>query len=240
MTMLVLIASAFRKPQPEWLAPWLFVVAAVVLLILYGAARRRRKRREGLAQFALENGFTLSERPDPAAAEELAQIHVGPAAFEGRARYSNAMRGSVGGLDTIIADRTVGSGKSSSTATIVAFKFSAPFPAFMLCGENVLWHIAEKLGFADVDIDGAPDFSRRFFLHGQDQAAIRALFKPEITQAFEQIDKHRPSYVSASGQWLVTYYPGRQIDPAKLREFLQQAQVLAEAFRRAQTAGVFR
>jgi hypothetical protein len=242
MIVLTVLATTPRKTPVEFLPPWLIfaVIAVFAVVIVYVAARQRRLRREGLAQFALESGFLFSEEPDAATAEELGHIHIAPAAFEERGRYSNVLRGSAGGIDAIVADRTVGGGKSQSTSTIVAFKNSTPIPAFMLCGENVLWHIAEKLGYSDIDIDGAPDFSRRFFLHGPDPAAIRDLFKPEVTQAFEQIDPDKPPYVSASGPWLIIYYPGRIIAPAELRDFLQKAASIAGAFRRAQEHSAFR
>lgn len=242
MNTLALIAVVLRRSQPQWVPPWAMFLgmAALAVITFYLVAQQQRKRREALTQFALENGFLYSEQPDAAAAEELAQIQIKSGGLQQRARFRNLMRGSASGLDTFIVDRTVGSGKSSSTSTIVAFRFSAAFPEFMLCGENVLWHIAEKLGYSDIDIDGAPDFSERFFLHGNDPAAIRVLFKPQVTQAFEQLNKDKPPYVTASGPWLVTHYPGRTIPPSQLREFLQQAQQVAEAFKRAQTSSAFR
>ena len=89
---------------------------------------------------------------------------------------------------------------------------NSPSPSRLSCWSRKTssGHRAEKLGYADIDIDGAPDFSRRFFLHGQDQAAVRALFKPEVTQAFEQLDAKTQWSVSGSGQWLV-------FSPARLR-----------------------
>ena len=88
-------------------------------------------------------------------------------------------------------------------------------------------------------IDGAPDFSRRFFLHGKDEAAVRALFKPEITQVFEQLDPKNNFYINSSGSWLVLTRQGRPIQPEQYREILQQAEPIASAFRRTQSSGVF-
>lgn len=242
MGILTVLIIARGRPLPPWLPPWapfaVFLALGVLVAVL--AARQQRKRREGLAQFALESGFLFAEEPDSATAAELAQTEIKTANFQRRVRFRNLLRGSTGGLDTIIADRTVGAGKNQSTSTIVAYKFGTPFPAFMLCGENVLWHIAEKLGYSDIDIDGAPDFSQRFFLHGEDQNAIRALFRPEVTQAFSQMQKDKAPNVNAAGPWLIMHRPNRIVAPKDLRDLLQEVQPIAEAFRRVQTGSVFR
>jgi hypothetical protein len=70
--------------------------------------------------------------------------------------------------------------------------------------------------------------------------AVRALFKPDIIQMFEQMDAQAYMYVSGSGPWLVVYRPGMQIALEKLREFLLQAEVVVGAFRRAQTSSLGR
>jgi hypothetical protein len=243
MEMLLLCALAPKKvhynpPPAVFWAVWLGILA-LVILVAYAAARERRKRREGFEQVAMEVGFLFTEKPDDALAEHLAQIKIASARPDFRPRFSHVLQGNAGGGEVIIGDRTVGAGKSQSTTTVFAFKFATPFPPFMLVPENLLWHIAEKLGYSDIDIDGAPDFSRRFFLHGQDEAAVRALFKPEVTQAFEQLDAKTQWYVSGSGQWLVFSRPGRRIRPQQIRELMQTAEPIVSAFRRAQGGSVF-
>jgi hypothetical protein len=225
---------------PPWLfwAMWLGFLG-LILLTLYAKSRAVRTRREGLEQFGMENGFAFFEKPDDALAEQLTQIQVSGAPHAGNPRFRNVLQGSSAGCETVIADRTVGSGKSQSTSTMVAYRLSAPVPEFMLCPETMLWRLADKVGYSDIDIEGAPDFSRRFFLHGKDQTAVRALFRPEVTQAFEQLDPKANLYVSGSGPWVVAYRPGRLIPTGELREFLQKAEMVVGAFRRAQTRSVF-
>jgi hypothetical protein len=213
-----------------------FLVFAV--LALYAKSQQTKKRRAGLEQFGMESGFLFSEKPDDELAAHLAEIHFNAAQLEYSPRYSNVLRGNAGGGDAVIVDRTVGAGKSQSTTTIVAFNMKTSLPAFIVRRENVLWRLAEKAGYSDIDIDGAPDFSKRFFLHGKDEAAVRALFTPEVTQAFEQLDTKLQVQVSVSGSWLVVYRPGKLIPVQELRNFLQPAESLANAFRRARSTDV--
>jgi hypothetical protein len=240
------IFLAYATPQkihfgiPLWLfwAMWLGFFGLIVLM-LYAKTRETRKRREGLQQFGMEIGFLFSEKPDDALAAHLAEIHFNVAQLEYQPRCSNVLQGSAGGGDAVIADRAVGSGKSRSTTTIVAFNLKTPLPRLMVCPENVFWRLAEKVGYSDISIDGAPDFSKRFFLHGEDQAAVRALFKPVVTQAFEQLDTKLHFSGSGSGPWLVVYRPGKLIPVPGLRDFLQRAEPLAHAFRRTRSTDVF-
>ena len=238
--LLAFVRPPQKMPIPQWLfwTMWLGVLALVVL-ILYAKSRETKKRRAGLEQFGMENGFLFSEKPDDALAEHLAEIQFNVAQLEYSPHYSNVLQGNSGGGDAVIADRTVGSGKNKSTTTIVAFNLKTALPRFMVCGESLLWRLADKVGYSDIDLDGAPDFSKRFFLHGKDEAAVRVLFKPEVTQAFEQLDTKAHFYVSGSGPWLVVYRPGRLVPVEQLRDFLQPAESLANAFRRAWSSNVF-
>ena len=224
----------FNLPKSVFGIIW-FGLLALFVLILYAAFQAKKKRRAALEQFAMEMGFLFSERLDDALAARLAEIHFNVAQLESSARYSNVLQGSAAGGEVIIADRSVGRGNSTSTTTIFAFNFKTPLPEFQLSPENVLWRLVEKLGYSDIDIDGAPDFSRRFFLHGKDEATVRALFKPVITQVFEQLDPRNNFYINASGSWLVLTRQGRTIRPEQYREILQQAEPIASAFRHAQS-----
>ncbi len=235
---LVLRAATGAPPRFVW-----FIwggMAVLIVIIWYIGAQQRRKRHEQLEQFGMESGFVFSDTPDMALAERLSEISVSLVQMASRPRYRNILQGTLAGGEAIVADRTVGSGKDQTTSTIVAFKFATPFPSFMLCPETVLWRLADKVGYKDIDFEGAPDFSRRFFLHGQDPDAVRALFKPEVIQTFEQLDSKSRLYVSGSRVWLVIHCPGKRVPVQELRAFLQQAEALANGFRRAQSSSVFR
>ncbi|MGB9103252.1 MAG: hypothetical protein WCC59_00715 [Terriglobales bacterium] len=243
MGMLLAFVRAPQKMHFE-IPPWLFFAMwlgflGLAVLALYAKSREAKQRRAELEQFGMESGFLFLEKPDDALAAHLAGIHFNVTRLEYTPHYGNVLRGNAGGGDAVIADRTVGAGKSRSVTTIVAFDMKTPLPAFMVCVENVLWRLADKVGYSDIDIAGAPDFSKRFYLHGKDEAAVRALFTPEVTQAFEQLDTKLQFQVSVSGPWLVVYRPGRLIPAPELRDFLQPAESLANAFRRARSTGVF-
>ncbi len=209
---------------------------AFFVLVLWAAARQTRKRREALEQFAMESGFAFSAEADPGVADELADLRMAPAGMEARVRYANVLRGSRGGREVIIADRTVGSGKSQSTNMIVATRLSAPLPTFYLCAENILVRLIEKLGFADIDMEGAPEFSRRFFLHGEKPDEVRALFTADVTLVFEGLPNDPMLVVTGSGRWLVISRMGQVVPGPKLRELLDTAGRIAEALQRSQTA----
>ena len=226
----------FNLPPNAFWMIWVGMLGFFVLLV-WAAARARRKRREALEQFALESGFSFSAEADAAIAEELAPIQasVGMAAM-GNARYANILRGSRGGREVVIADRSVGQGKSQSTTTVVATKFETPLPSFNLCTENFLMHIVEKFGYSDIDLDSAPEFSKRYFLHGDKPDEVRALFSADVTASFEQLPQDAFLCVQGGGKWMTVYRGGRLTQPAQLPELVEIAGRIADALHRGQEA----
>lgn len=207
------------------------------VLVIWLAARAQRKRREAFEQFAMESGFAFSAEADPSVEQELAATQQTVTGTSGRVRYSNVLRGSRGGRDVIIADRTTGQGKSQSQATIVAIKLDSTLPPFYVCAENFLFHLIEKLGFSDIDIAWAPEFSRRFFLHSNKPEEVRALFTPDVTAAFEQLPEDASLYVQGAERWLAVYRGMRLTPVEQLREVLDIAARIADALHRGQEAG---
>jgi len=215
------------------------IVAAFVgffVLVLWLAARARRKRREGLEQFAMESGFAFSPDADPSIVQELAATQQTIPGTRGRVRYSNVLRGSRGGREVIIADRTTGQGKSQSQTTIVAVKLESALPPFYVCAENFLFHLIEKFGFRDIDIEWAPEFSRRYFLHSTKPDEVRALFTPDVTAVFEQLPQDATLYVQGAERWVAVYRGMRLTPPEQLREILDTAARIAEGLHRGQEA----
>lgn len=210
---------------------------AFFVVVIWLAARAQRKRREAFERFAMESGFAFTPEADPSVAQELAPTEQTITGTSSRVRYSNVLRGSRGGREVIIADRTSGQGKSQSQATVVALKLESAVPPFYVCAENLLFHLIEKLGFSDIDIEWAPEFSRRFFLHSNKPEEVRALFTPDVTAAFEQLPQDAGLYVQGAERW-VAVYRGMRLTPAEqLREVLEIATRIADALHRGQEAG---
>ena len=70
-------------------------------------------------------------------------------------------------------------------ASMLYIKLDKSIPEFTLDKEGVFEYIYHFAGFKDIDIDEHPDFSKRFYLSGKNQEAIRALFTDELVLFFE-------------------------------------------------------
>jgi hypothetical protein len=208
--------------------------AALIVLMLYSRIRQLKQRTGGLRQLAMQSGYEFFEKPDAALDAELAAIQIQQPRI-GSQRFQNVLRGSYGGHESILADLTFGQQKQRSYASIMSFKFPDTFPSFYLCPESTLWKLTEKLGNKDIDFDDAPEFSRKFFLHGKDEAAIRQFFKRDLTLAFES-GVSGEYFVCTSGRWLTVYRPNRLLPVAQVLELKQKAEAVVEAFRKARPA----
>lgn len=215
-------------PATFWLI-W-FGFLGLIIALLYGKGREVRKRREALTKMAMENGFSFTGTIDPATSSELTQIKVSGIQLDYNPRFRNVLKGTRAHRDVAIFDRTVGGGKNRTTSTIIAFRFARPFPFFTLCNENVLWRMADKLGYKDIDIEGAPEFSKRFFLHAQDESAVRTVFTPAVFHAFEQLPADWNLQVAGTGSWLTFSRPGHIIPPERIFSLLLQIESVVSAF----------
>ncbi len=225
----------FNLPPAIFWLMWVGFLGLFVLMV-WAAARAKRKRREALEQFALESGFSFTAEADATIVEELAPIQVSVGGMAGRVSYRNILRGSRGGREVVIADRIAGQGKSQSYATVIATKFETPLPPFYLCSENFLMHLVEKLGYSDIDLDSAPEFSKRFFLHSDKPDEVRALFTTDVTAAFEQLPPDGFLCVQGAGKWLAVYRGNRLTQPEQLRDLVEMAGRIADALHRGQEA----
>jgi MFS superfamily sulfate permease-like transporter len=70
-------------------------------------------------------------------------------------------------------------------STMVHVNLKKPIPRFTLDREGFFEYIYHLTGFSDIDIDGHPDFSKRFFLYGSNKKAIEKLFTDDLILFFE-------------------------------------------------------
>lgn len=69
--------------------------------------------------------------------------------------------------------------------TILVIKLEKEIPKFTLDKEGLLEFVYKFAGFKDILIDGHPDFSKRFFLLGENPEKIRLFFTDELVLFFE-------------------------------------------------------
>ena len=70
-------------------------------------------------------------------------------------------------------------------STMLFIKTPKTLPAFTLDREGLLERLYVLAGYKDIDIKNHADFSKRFYLRGENENAIRSLFNDELVLFFE-------------------------------------------------------
>ncbi|WP_139959709.1 SulP family inorganic anion transporter [Flavicella sediminum] len=70
-------------------------------------------------------------------------------------------------------------------STMIHIQLDSPPPQFTLDREGMFEYIYHLAGYDDLDIEGHPDFSKRFFLYGNNKKEIEKFFTDELVLFFE-------------------------------------------------------
>jgi hypothetical protein len=148
---------------------------------------------------------------------------------------SNLLHGTSHGRSLAIFDYryTIGRGKQTRTlhTTVLHIQFDgSPLPHFALRAESVWDKIAATFGSHDIDFDTHPQFSRKYLLRSDDDAAIRDVFTPPILEYFEA---HPGLNIEAWNQTLLFYRLGKRVKPDEINTFLSDGLSLLTLFSRA-------
>ena len=153
----------------------------------------------------------------------------------GHSRHvKNAMTGRSGTDQVWVFDYqyTTGGGKESHTwnQTIALYPGGGRnLPDFVLAPENVFHKIGQAFGYQDIDFDSNPTFSSRYLLRGPDEAAIRAVFRPEALAFFES----QPSWtVQVKAGHVAVYRAGKRAKPEDLPTFAEQTRSIVRTLTR--------
>ena len=125
---------------------------------------------------------------------------------------------------------TVGSGKNKSThrqtvAWMTGQQLQAPH--FILSPESWVDRLVDKISKKDIDFVEDPEFSKLHVLHGDDAEAIRKFFTSKRRAALNQLS--RPTVECFPGEFIL-YRPGLQVSADKLKELMNEAFQLYQAF----------
>ena len=200
-----------------------FFIGFVLLILLIGVVsyQREKKRTELLKSVANQLGMEFIEVDNKKEIfhqiEHLATFNVGY-----RQRLKNIFLGEQAGFKCLIFDYqyVVGSGKSQHTyhQTVVYFESDKfKFPKFFMREEDFFDKVKGAFGKKDIDFESHPDFSRKYFLKGEDEDAIRNLFTSKILNYFSvnlgwQVDAEESS--------LIIFKKGKKRKPEEISALL--------------------
>jgi hypothetical protein len=188
---------------------------AFVILLFY---RHEKKRREALKIKAQTLGFSYLDKTGLDQIPASAIFHLFSV---GRAkRILSLMQKDEEGVRTSIFDYdyTTGGGKSQHTHRQTVFLFETPrlrLLAFSLRPENVFHRIGQSFGAQDIDFPDHPEFSKKWLLKGDDEAAIRKVFNGEVLSVFESA---KGMAAEAKRGALLLYRPEKRVIPEMLFE----------------------
>lgn len=200
------------------------MVAMVVLVFvaIRVNAARERERTEGLRQAGRRLDLRWHANPP----RELAKLMESCNVFRsGHSRkVSNVLGGEHAGFQVIACDHRYvtggGNHRHVHQETIAVLELPAALPAFRVLPENVFHKIGQVFGYQDIDLPEEPTFSSRYLLRGEDEAAIRRLFRREVAGFFV---RHPGLSGECIGHHLLLYRPGQRVPPGELEAFLQLA-----------------
>lgn len=208
--------------QTQWL---IIIVCGVVLWLFVGILRDWfRSRREKPVYLAVADSlsFTFSEN---ASMESLPQkdefiLLTG----KDSKHISHMLSGTLDSVEVRILDYTYSmfSGsqgrRRTKRQTLAMFQLhDYKWPDLMMMPDSFALKLPKVLGMKDIDIADAPGFSRRYFLNGSDDAAIRKVFRREVTDAFVL---RNDWCLEAHGDVIVFWIKDRRVPPNDIRSFL--------------------
>lgn len=196
--------------------------AAVAVTVFVASRVLERRRRETYREYCLTRGFAF-ERRWPGAEERIgAALDVFKS---GRSRrWGYTIRGTRNRAPfTAFEYRWVtGGGTSSHTHHLHGMLWESEdgrLPRFALTPESWLTRWGEVFGMQDIDFPESPEFSRAYRLRGEDEAAIRGLFAPEVRAFFAAT---AGQHVAGAGRYLFWWHPGRLPKVERLDEWLDE------------------
>jgi MFS superfamily sulfate permease-like transporter len=103
--------------------------------------------------------------------------------------------------------------KEETNITMVHLPAGASVPDFALEPESMNTKLSELVGGKDIDFKDHPDFSKRFYLRGYDEAAVRNFFNFNVINFFES---HEEWHVEAHDNNLLIFRKRDLMSPSEI------------------------
>jgi MFS superfamily sulfate permease-like transporter len=113
--------------------------------------------------------------------------------------------------------------KEDLRSTFLQIKVHQKMPVFTLDKENFMTAILQLSGLQDIDFKKHPDFSKRFYLSGEDVKSIRSFFTDELIFFFES---HPAYYLESNGDSILIRGRERLASIQEIKQMLAFAEEL--------------
>ncbi|MFK7895159.1 MAG: hypothetical protein AB8G23_04945 [Myxococcota bacterium] len=198
------------------------VAAAAAFLVSCG----QQTRKDALEQAAGAIGFRYLG--DAGAAEEAGWRQLPSVAARKQAFFSHVMQGAeVWSFDWTWREGVLKEGKREKQ-TVVAHRVpGSNGAAFALTARGAISKgSSAKLG-TPMSFPDEPGFGDRFDLAGPDHAALRERFSPAVR---EQLSLPPGLRVEGAGDWVVGFYPERELTPTEWADLVEAMKPIGAAF----------
>jgi hypothetical protein len=129
---------------------------------------------------------------------------------------------------------TIGYGRSSQTSSQTISRMQSSLlklPTFILFPETFFAKMGKMLGRSDINFPDSPEFSKKYILRGEDEAAIRAIFSPALRQALEPL-QHLT--IEGAADLLFIFRANRRTKPDALSGSIEEDKRILALFFEAQ------
>jgi MFS superfamily sulfate permease-like transporter len=182
-------------------------------------------RQEALQSFASGNDYTFQ----PQKIRNAAKYKDFPIQKGNRILYEENILAKYGNDATIaVSDMTLTEGalqaKEDIHITVVhVSEMGVTIPDFALEPEGLWSRFSELAGGRDIDFQPHPVFSKRYYLRGADENAVRSLMNDGMIRFFES---HEDMHVESHNNELLIYMKRDLLEPAEIAETVQFTQQL--------------
>jgi hypothetical protein len=207
------------------------VVVAIVIWISVLRANKRSGEVEAVAQ-TMGMSFEGDKWSEPVLSQDLTTQLFRKGSSR---RFVNIMTGTSEEMPARLFDYAFVEGSSTQSRTVnqtVAAYVdpAASLPEFAITPASLFKKLDGLLGPKPIAFDTNPEFTRRYRLTGSDEAAVRALFVPDVIAYFESLEPAGNWTVEGTGSTVVVYRAGKRVAPAELAKFLDDTSSRARTF----------
>lgn len=232
-----LIALARRRSSGD--AEFLIFIVPIIVVIFIAIIvwsfiyEQKRNKKMGEIATSLKLKFHLGDGFFNLITELSSVLHL--FTLGSSKRISNMMEDVIGDMYVRIFDYsyTTGSGKNRSTTSKTVLLIESEefnLPGFNMTPENFLSKLGSMLGFRDINFETHPDFSKKYYLKGEDEESIRRVFKKDILEHYEQLTE--VLCTEGRGKYLLFYKTNvNRLDPEEIPNLLGDGLKVAELFR---------